>query len=687
MSSSDSTVTYTFILSEDLPFRGICFFGMEQPDSPEAALQSPIQILPVPQDEDEREPMFIQPHDPDYVPEPVYPEYIPLEDEHVLSAEEQPLPPVTKDGPVDYPMDGGDYGDDDNDESSGDNTNDEDEDEEEGEEHFPVIPPPSTDTTITGARIIVRLQAAISLPPEAEVERLLAMPTPPPSPLASLSPPSVRERLARLASTQALSDAVTTTLPSPPLPLPLYIPPPVYRRDDIPETEMPPRKRLYLSTLGSRYEIRESYTARPTRGQGIDYGFVSTLDAKARRRGIKEVGYGIRDTWVDPAEIVPKIAPMTVGEWGSGVDGGEAGGVAATAAYQWRLPGGGCLAAAGGLRCGGGAWREVTYWIGGDVVVDDSGEGAAVVVFWWRGGMVVASAVVVAVGYGGSGGGGAGGYKWIFKKKMKSDGTIDKYKARLVIIGFRQCEGQDYFDTYSLVTRITSIRMVLVMAALRNLEVHQMDVKTEFLNGELKVEIYMNQPKGFIALGQESKVCRLVKSLYGLKQAPNQWHQKFDHTMLESGFKINECDKCVYVKDTSSGYVIMCLYVDDMLIIGSNDKMIKSTKDILKSKFDMKDMGLANVIRGIKIIQTHNGLVLSQAHYVEKILNTHNAWDSGLARTPIDTSTRPDLACAVNKLSRYTSNPSDAHWKAMTRASLSGPTVQQLWTLYPGNKR
>ncbi|GKA01505.1 retrovirus-related pol polyprotein from transposon TNT 1-94, partial [Tanacetum coccineum] len=259
------------------------------------------------------------------------------------------------------------------------------------------------------------------------------------------------------------------------------------------------------------------------------------------------------------------------------------------------------------------------------------------------------------------------GYKWIFKKKMKADGTVDKYKARVVIQGFRQREGLDYFDTYSPVTRITSIRTIIAIAALRNLEIHQMDVKTAFLNGDLEEEIYMNQPEGFIAPGQEGKVCRLVKSLYGLKQAPKQWHQKFDHTMLESGFKINECDKCVYVKDTSAGYVILCLYVDDMLIVGSNDKIIRSTKDMLKSKFDMKDMGLADVILGIKIIRTQNGLVLSQAHYVDKILNTHNAGDSGQARTPIDTSTRPDLAYAVSRLSRYTSNPSVAHWKAMTR--------------------
>ncbi|GJY91916.1 hypothetical protein Tco_0507698 [Tanacetum coccineum] len=146
---------------------------------------------------------------------------------------------------------------------------------------------------------------------------LLALSSPSPSPPISLSPPSVGERLARIASTQALIDAVTAALPSPPLPpLPpsLYIPPPVDRRDDIPESEQPPRKRLCLSTLGSRYEIGESSTARPTRGRGIDYGFVSTVDAEERRQGIRDVGYNIRDTWVDPAEAVPEIAPMTVGE-------------------------------------------------------------------------------------------------------------------------------------------------------------------------------------------------------------------------------------------------------------------------------------------------------------------------------------------------------------------------------------
>nr|GEU62583.1 hypothetical protein [Tanacetum cinerariifolium] len=233
------------------------------------------QTSPAPQYEDEHEPMFIQPHDLDFVPEPIYPEYIPLEDEHILSAEEQSLPPddETEDGSIDYPMNGGDDGDDDDGDSSGDDADDDDEDEEdeEDEEHLapadsavviptdelvsppegtePVIPPPSTDIATTGAKITVRLQAAKSFPPEAE-------------------------RLARCMAPAAL--------PSPPLPPPLHMPPPVDRRDDIPEIEMPPRKRLCLSTLGSR--------------------------------GIGEVGYGIRDTWVDPTQTVPEISPMTVRE-------------------------------------------------------------------------------------------------------------------------------------------------------------------------------------------------------------------------------------------------------------------------------------------------------------------------------------------------------------------------------------
>ena len=238
--------------------------------------------------------------------------------------------------------------------------------------------------------------------------------------------------------------------------------------------------------------------------------------------------------------------------------------------------------------------------------------------------------------------------------------------------------------------------MLITIAAIHNLKIHQMDVKTAFLNGDLDEEIYMEQPEGFIVPGQEKKVCRLVKSLYGLKQAPMQWHEKFDSVMMKNGFKINECDKCVYVKNTEHGFVIICLYVDDILIMGSNNEVIKTTKEMFNNKFDMKDLGVVDVVLGIKISKTSDGLILSQSHYIEKILKEFKQDDSSLMRTPIGVNlhlsknngkilsqqeytqaigslmyvmncTRPDIAYAVSELTRYTSNPGPAHWKAIVR--------------------
>ena len=196
--------------------------------------------------------------------------------------------------------------------------------------------------------------------------------------------------------------------------------------------------------------------------------------------------------------------------------------------------------------------------------------------------------------------------------------------------------------------------------------------------------------------GQEKKVCRLVKSLYGLKQAPMQWHEKFDSVMMTNGFKINECDKCVYVKNTERGFVIICLYVDDILIMGSNNEIIETTKDMFNNKFDMKDLGVVDVILGIKISKISDGLILSQSHYIEKILKKFKQNDSSPMRTPVDVNlhlsknngkslsqqeyaqaigslmyvmncTRSDIAYAVSKLSRYTSNLGPDHWKAIVR--------------------
>jgi hypothetical protein len=141
------------------------------------------------------------------------------------------------------------------------------------------------------------------------------------------------------------------------------------------------------------------------------------------------------------------------------------------------------------------------------------------------------------------------------------------------------------------VARLTTIRTLIAVAASYGLIIHQMDVKTTFLNGELDEEIYMDLPEGFIADGQENKVCRLIKSLYGLKQAPKQWHEKFYNTLTAARFVVNESDTCVYYRYGGGESVMLCLYVDDILIFGSNLNVIEEVKNLLSSNFEMKDVG------------------------------------------------------------------------------------------------
>ena len=138
-----------------------------------------------------------------------------------------------------------------------------------------------------------------------------------------------------------------------------------------------------------------------------------------------------------------------------------------------------------------------------------------------------------------------------------------------------------------------------------------MDVKTAFFNGDLKEEIYMEQLGGCLVPRNEKKVCKLVKSLYGLKQAPKQWHNKFDHVFVTNGYSINDTDKCIYSKYEDNTCVVIYPYVDDMLIFGTSLEVVCENKKFLGSKFDMKDLGGVEVILGIKITRTPNGLKLS----------------------------------------------------------------------------
>ena len=163
------------------------------------------------------------------------------------------------------------------------------------------------------------------------------------------------------------------------------------------------------------------------------------------------------------------------------------------------------------------------------------------------------------------------GCKWIFKRKLNAAGQVEKYKARFVAKGFTQREGVDFVETFSPVAKFTSIRIFSALTAYYDLELHQMDVKTTFLNGHLEEEIYMLQPEGFGEKGKENMVCMLNRSIYGLKQASRQWYILFDNAITSYGFSMTEVDHCIYTKVIGSNFVLLSLYVDDILI-ASNDK-------------------------------------------------------------------------------------------------------------------
>jgi hypothetical protein len=167
-----------------------------------------------------------------------------------------------------------------------------------------------------------------------------------------------------------------------------------------------------------------------------------------------------------------------------------------------------------------------------------------------------------------------------------------------------------------------------------------MDVKAAFINGELEEEIYMDQLDGFAVKGQEGMICKLLKSLYGLKQAPNQWHEKFDKTLTSVGFVVNEADKCVYYCFGGGEGVILCLYVDGILIFGTSLNVIKDVKEFLSQNLVMKDLGEADVILNIKLVREGDGgVTLLQSHYVEDVLSRFGYSDWKPAPTPYDAST------------------------------------------------
>src|SRR5438105_8527355 len=158
------------------------------------------------------------------------------------------------------------------------------------------------------------------------------------------------------------------------------------------------------------------------------------------------------------------------------------------------------------------------------------------------------------------------GCKWVYKTKRDSKGNVERFKARLVAKGFTQREAVDYNETFSPVSSKDSFRIVMALVAHFDLELNQMDVKTAFLNGDLREKVYMAQPEGFVVEGKEHMGCQLKKSIYGLKQASRQWYLKFDEVIRKFGFSENKVDNCIYIKFSKSKFTILVLYVDDILL-------------------------------------------------------------------------------------------------------------------------
>lgn len=191
------------------------------------------------------------------------------------------------------------------------------------------------------------------------------------------------------------------------------------------------------------------------------------------------------------------------------------------------------------------------------------------------------------------------GCKWVFKVKIHVDGSVERFKARLVVKGYTQKFSIDYEVTFSPVVKMTTIRCILVVAASRGWSVYQLDVNNAFLHGELDEEIYMQMLEG--VSNPQNQVCRLKKSLYGLKQASRQWFAKLVHELLTQGYIQSKNDYSLFIKEFDGHMTIVGVYVDDIIVTGSNVTEIDALKSHLHKVFSIKDLGLLHYFLGIEV--------------------------------------------------------------------------------------
>lgn len=286
--------------------------------------------------------------------------------------------------------------------------------------------------------------------------------------------------------------------------------------------------------------------------------------------------------------------------------------------------------------------------------------------------------------------------KWVYKIKYDGLGNFERPKARLVAKGFRQREGIDYDEVFAPVSKYATFRTILGLTAARDLELHQVDIKNAFVQGELEEDVWIEQPPGFES-GPAGTACHLKKALYGLKQAPRAWHTRLHTELLNFGFTPSEADPSLYTYYTKTSFAYLLTYVDDILIAAKDSAMIEEVKGFLCTAFSARDLGEANFYLGINISRDRasNTLKISHeraiANLVEKFdLTGCKARDTPMSPAvklnlldgePLDTTvypystlvgsllhltvtTRPDIAFPVGVLSRFMAKPTKEHWHA-----------------------
>lgn len=285
--------------------------------------------------------------------------------------------------------------------------------------------------------------------------------------------------------------------------------------------------------------------------------------------------------------------------------------------------------------------------------------------------------------------------KWVFKIKRNCDGEITKYKARLVAKGFSQKYGIDYFETFSPVVKMSTLRMLFSLAINFNWFINHCDVMTAFLYGKLNEEVYMYQPEGFIIKGQEQKVCKLEKAIYGLKQASNAWYREIDTVLCELGYQQLKLEPCVYVMSKDNLILIVAIFVDDLYLFGNDNDEADKLKINLNNKFRLKDLGEARNILGMRLRKINNCLYLDQHTYIQNLIEKFNMVDCNPVRTPLElgmklqksetcdvelpyqnligslmylaVNTRPDITHAVSYLSQFNTCYNKTHWNCAKR--------------------